>query len=536
VPLSQWPLKTKTLKPMILPKNGGVVVIDDQPKEALPIIRALSKKGIPTTYYQGNQESDMPDEPMQIVRLIFLDLQLIESNDEHQIAKSIVNILQKIISKENGPFILVIWSKNSAKYSARVQQEINQYPNLRPSSVIEFNKRDCLEEKIINSVDQEQITKKVLSSLTGRLDKDDENAIKEAVMNALSDEFQTEFVVKQNAMEIIERHIKEGLESAGVFHLFVIWENLIHQSGGLTVQAISDTIETTNLWEQNMRDIIKRLAKARTGQNEITDAAALEAALTTFTYSFSEELESKIRDYNFPDYIQLKSQFLIAGYSGTEQISIEQYDDGGKPKLRLVKADTELKKNIGFYKLGTISNGLNEPDLSVVNKLTQTYLNIPTIINTKLHTELNPTKELIPGNVYEIEVSDKEIKKQYLSTYFDKLDDDLTKYKFIELEVSPICDYAQTKWKKSRLVSGVVYSEDCPKAKSKIDHLYQVHPSIQIQEKPMKMIFDYHLFKSLDTDIVEKREIWFRLKRELLLDIIANLSGHVNRPGISFMV
>jgi len=519
---------------MILPKNGGVVVIDDQPKEALPIIRAMSKKGISTTYYQGNQESDLPDKPMQIVRLIFLDLQLIESNDEHQIAKSIANVLQKIISKENGPFILVIWSKNSAKYSARVQQEINQYPHLRPSSVIEFNKRDCLEEKIINSVDQEEVTQKVLGGLKGRLDEDDEEAIQKALMNALSDEFQTEFSAKPNAMEIIENHIKKGLEEAGVFHLFVIWENLIHESGAKTVQSISDTIETTDLWEQNMRDVIRRMAKARTGKNEISDELALEASLTTFTYSFSEELESRIRDYDFPEYIDLNSPFIIAKNDGTSQYEISTYEnDNGKLLLLVTKDGTKLKDNVSIYSIANLANGIKAPDNVVVNELAMTYNKIPPLINTKLHLEVAPTEELIPGNIYKIDVSDEK-KAIYLNTYFDKIDEDLSQYTFIELEVSPICDYAQTKWKKSRLISGVVYN-GAFKANSHYDHLYAVQPKVIIEGKSQKIIFDFHLFKSLDNEVVEKREIWFRLKRELLLDIIANLSGHVNRPGISFM-
>jgi len=521
---------------MILPKNGGVVVIDDQPNEALPIIRAMSKKGIPTTYYQGNEESSLPDKPCQIVRLIFLDLQLIESNDAHQISKSITNVLQRIISKDNGPYILVIWSKNGGKYSSGVQEEINKHYHLRPACVVEFNKRDCLEEEIVSNVDEESLIEDVIDRLQGRLEDEDEEAIKTAIKESLADEFQTQFVAKSDAMDTIEAHIREGLETAGVFHLFVIWENLINYSGAKTVQAISDTIETTNLWEQNMRDVIKRMARARTGRNEITNELALEAALTTFTYSFSEELESVIRDYEFPPYVELESPYIIAGYSKEELIRIEEYlDKQNKPKLRLIKEDTELRSDVNPFKISALSNGVSPDHSEAVADLIQTYTNIPNVINTKLHIELNPSKELIPGNVYERVIDDEAKKREYLLTYFDKIDADLNKYKFIELEVSPICDYAQTKWKKSRLISGVIYLEDCPKSKSKIDHLYTVQPSVKIKEETMKMMFDFHLFKSLDKEIAEEREIWFRLKRELLLDIIANLSGHVNRPGISFM-
>ena len=45
---------------MILPETGTVVVIDENYKEALPIIKALSKSGIATTYYYGTENKELP--------------------------------------------------------------------------------------------------------------------------------------------------------------------------------------------------------------------------------------------------------------------------------------------------------------------------------------------------------------------------------------------------------------------------------------------------------------------------------------------
>jgi hypothetical protein len=86
---------------MILPENGSVVIIDDQTSEAMPIIAALSKNGIASTYYRGFKEDELPIVPLKAVRLAILDLQLFEGvTDSHTISANLLGVLKKIISEE----------------------------------------------------------------------------------------------------------------------------------------------------------------------------------------------------------------------------------------------------------------------------------------------------------------------------------------------------------------------------------------------------------------------------------------------------
>lgn len=55
---------------MELPKNGGIVIIDDQMEEALPLMNALSSKGVAYSYYDG-QPRNYPKEPLTNIRLVF---------------------------------------------------------------------------------------------------------------------------------------------------------------------------------------------------------------------------------------------------------------------------------------------------------------------------------------------------------------------------------------------------------------------------------------------------------------------------------
>ncbi|MFL9839315.1 hypothetical protein ABS768_17705, partial [Flavobacterium sp. ST-75] len=58
-----------------LPSDGSVIVIDDKISEAIPLIKLLSKKGIATTYYSG-KDTELPLQPLQKIRLAFVDIQL----------------------------------------------------------------------------------------------------------------------------------------------------------------------------------------------------------------------------------------------------------------------------------------------------------------------------------------------------------------------------------------------------------------------------------------------------------------------------
>ncbi|HCY77499.1 MAG TPA: hypothetical protein DHV28_16405 [Ignavibacteriales bacterium] len=522
---------------MILPTNGSVVIIDEKSDEALPIIKALSKSGISTTYYSGIKEEEFPNPASQIIRLVFLDLQLIDSvTDEHQIATSLVQVLKRIIPPNNGPYILVLWSKNYAKYGAYVEMEIKKGEHgIIPVCIVNLNKSDCLDRVKILTIDPDDFTREIVDSLKGSFEEDQIEFLVQKISKELENQAQFKFQANPNALIIIENAIESKLKEAGVFHLFTIWENLLKSSGANIVTEISSTMESSVLWEQNMRDVIKRMAEARTGQNNITKEIALEASMATLTNSFAEELESKTRGFHFPDYIQLESPFNIASYCEENILKIVKFEGEGKTKVKLLKNGEIVKGKEGLKidSISKLSEGLKDPDKTVVDKITKAYINVPHFINTKLHIELNPSNVLIPGNLYKINLSTKD-KENFVKPFFEKLPENIKEYKIIELEVSPICDYAQNKWKKSRLLPGVLYPAEVTNLRPG-NHYYPVSPAIIIDKKPYKMIFDFHLFKSLDKTVVNKRKVFFKLKRELLLDIIANLSGHVNRPGIAFV-
>ena len=522
---------------MILPQNGSVVIIDDDYNQALPIVKALSKKGISSTYYKGTDPDDFPNEPVQNIRLAIVDLQLTDiDNDGHTIATRIVQILKSIMKSDNGPYVLLIWSLKSNQFAQDLITEINRPQNeIIPTCIVELEKSKCIDKKtIVEDEKLQEFRETVLKDLEGSVEEEDLKAISLVIdENWIIDEHD-EFEIRDDAIDIIERSIEEELKKAGVFHLFVIWENLMKESGSCVVSNISNTIEYSEQWEPNMRDIIHRLAAAKLGKNGATEVEVIVSSLSTLGNSFTEELESKIREIKFPEYIDLSTKYIISGEGNDGVFQILRFFEDGE-KVKLLKDDKEVKgkEKISIKKINALWDGLSNDDRAVVEKLVSTYSTIPLLINTRLHLELNPSDGLIPGNVYKVPVTN-ELKEEYLQSYFANVDGDLDSYTFIELEVSPICDYAQGKWKKSRIVSGVLYTAK-NRINSSLGNLYSVEPTLLIDDKPSRLVFDSQLFKSLSHEKVKEKELWFRIKREILLDIIAHLSSHVNRPGISFV-
>ncbi len=523
---------------MILPENGSIVIIDDKINQALPLINALSGSGLSTTFYTGKEEC-LPKTHLEGTRLVIADLQLIDTdNDAHTIATRLVQILQKIIPLKNGPYILLIWSLKESFYADEVKREVSKKENnVVPILIVELEKSKCIEQ-VTKDDKLTEFREKVMEQLKmSTLESSDLKLVEESINRNWMPDEESEYRIKPDALKLIEQNIEEGLKKAGVFHLFVIWENLIRKAGYQTVNTVCSTIEYTDLWEMNMQDVLRRLGQARTGKNELPDTLFLKESMTTFSGSFADELEYEIRRFKLPNYIKLEFPFSISGKINDDQYSIDIYtNDKGIPKVRLLKNDEVFngKEGIKLDKINSVSNDLEGEEKHMIEDLVNRYSEIPDIINTKLHCEFDVHNIHTPGNIYKRKVTDDK-KKEYLKSYFESVPEDVSNYHFIELEVSPICDYANKKWKKSRLLSGIVYPVSSKKPKP--GPFYKESPKIIIEDKKYSLVFNYLLFKALDVSDVEVRgKPWFRIKRELLLDIITGLSGHINRPGITTII
>jgi hypothetical protein len=91
-----------------------VIIVDDDEKEALPMIKAFAREGIPTAFFDGRIQGLPPkNKRFSGIRLAILDMDLV-GGGVPDITKSqaLVKVLNSILSPENGPYAVLAWTKH----------------------------------------------------------------------------------------------------------------------------------------------------------------------------------------------------------------------------------------------------------------------------------------------------------------------------------------------------------------------------------------------------------------------------------------
>ncbi len=94
--------------------GSRVIVVDDDENDALPILKAFAKKGIPTAFFDGSL-SGLPLKRDRLlgVRLAILDMDLIGGGVSNKSkAAALVKCLEKILNPNNGPYAVLAWTNN----------------------------------------------------------------------------------------------------------------------------------------------------------------------------------------------------------------------------------------------------------------------------------------------------------------------------------------------------------------------------------------------------------------------------------------
>lgn len=138
-----------------LPNNGSIVILDDQYTEAEPLIKLLSKNNKSFRYYDGKPEN-LPSDTIEkeATRLVFLDYNLTEgTTGSASQASTITANLNRIISEENGPYFILLWSKDkddAQEFNDDMEQIYNRYPHLQPLEIKCLNKADYFKKMVLS--------------------------------------------------------------------------------------------------------------------------------------------------------------------------------------------------------------------------------------------------------------------------------------------------------------------------------------------------------------------------------------------------
>lgn len=122
----------------LFPQYGRVVVLDDKIEEVKGLITLLSKQSIPFVYLDHVPEEYESYTDLGI-RIIFLDLVLESSTDEKTVKSVLYNNLNRLIKKDNGPYIIAVWSTQREHYQKQLEELRNEL-EYAPEKIIYLDK------------------------------------------------------------------------------------------------------------------------------------------------------------------------------------------------------------------------------------------------------------------------------------------------------------------------------------------------------------------------------------------------------------
>ncbi len=418
------------MKDNVYPENGSIVIVDDQIDEALPLMKILSKNGISFKYFNGKAE-ELPDMPLDNVRIVFLDIELegMEGVTEDKTKLSaLANVISRIVTTKCQPYVIIAWTK----YKELVSSLNGYLKELSPLFPLCIDKSECKTEK--GEFDIDKISEK---------------------LNKKIDEF-------------------------GSFKFFLKWQNISNKSSGKIINDISSIYPFDDNWNNNTNKLLVKLAEAYAGK-QIDNDNVWKYTMLSFNSLFIDIIENEIFTDNF---------------------------------------DTD--KNMDLPQ---------QPDLDDINIIGE--------INRRLHISIENNNKPVPGNIYSSIENMGVDKKNLIESIFNgdlnqfKKKENLTeKSELIHLEVSPFCDYAQNKWKRSRILSGVKWPEKYEGNLKKADYIYKT-PLVRIDNNLYYFVFDIRLLTSIEIEKLNNVTSTMRIRKELLNDIQTKIAGHINRLGIT---
>lgn len=249
-----------------LPINGRIAIVDDQFKQALPLIQELSKRNIPFVYYDGKPEHLPMNNENNDIRILFLDINLID-NSVHtvkQLYPVVYATMNRIINDNNFPYILICWSRNSSEYDEIMEKLKKDFSHKAPIATIPLIKSDFFD-------------------LNG-----DKTTLYDEKINGLFQEIASE------------------MNNHTAFQNLILWENHIHTA---TNNALAEgLISIDNNWDQSANWIFTKWGMAFAGKkfNNYSSIEKLQAAYHTLNHflheSIEEEIEKNINsDINFEE-------------------------------------------------------------------------------------------------------------------------------------------------------------------------------------------------------------------------------------------
>jgi hypothetical protein len=244
--------------PQNIPINGRIAIVDDQPEQALPIMNLFAKLQIPYVYYDS-QATNLPD-PESLyndIRILFLDINLLDNSrrKDVELKSKLVGVLNRIISSENYPYLIIYWSREADEYNDLVQEIFDNDPlqNKKPIGFFSLNKQDYWSMDGTPTEDYEALIPTLFSRIEAEISK------------------------------------------APIYAHLLNWENQIHLSADKTLEEIFK-LKNENDWNSDAGHLFYKLALAYAGRQieTLNPNEQVKSAFYSLNNVFADSLEYAI--------------------------------------------------------------------------------------------------------------------------------------------------------------------------------------------------------------------------------------------------
>lgn len=116
--------------------TARILVVDDKPEEAVPILTVLGEIGVGCVYVKGDKEEELPRDPVEGIRLVFLDLHLDEEGDQKSVLSKTVGVLKRCVAEKTMPLVVVCWTKHEKDVEAFREMAVTEISGLKPGFIV----------------------------------------------------------------------------------------------------------------------------------------------------------------------------------------------------------------------------------------------------------------------------------------------------------------------------------------------------------------------------------------------------------------
>jgi len=485
---------------MIIPNNGKVVIFDDKIQEVSLLMKALSSNNVPFSYFQDENGDDLPNDenPIKNIRLVFLDIEL-ETGVRHG-SRSVISIplsrLDKIILKNNGPYFLFIWSTKYEEYGELFITEVNTsdiFENRRPIKIITLNKKDFLSKDIFGLITEE---------------------------------------------------LEKEITAFDSLNAFFYWESIINDSAGEITNELISLIKRDGDWNQDTKNILYKLSSAYWGLSlkdfkPEEDKKKMFGAYSTLNQVLSDKIDYNANNSYNPilnNILEPKGERNIELFAKiNEKIHVDNnpQTDLTIPGSTIFCIENMHKEieilNIKFASkiIGIKTQHEKKPFLDVEDRIKnvqncekQAIDSVKRIIGEKQIV----LKSIIAESLINPRDFDPELRGEII-----------TNSHYIEVNISPRCDFAQNKLKNVRFLPGVLILEKYLEHLNKnADYNYLSDFKVHLEGNHYLFLFDFRFFYSIKNGS-SKCCPKFRIKENFLNELQVKLSGHISRLGLLYM-